>query len=146
MTAPTYLLAQRHSVAYPLVRPLCQVVPPTHVWHNVAYRPRTAKTLSDAPVVPNIPEIYGPGTAASSGHLTASTPGVTDRMMSNSSKPNLRTLRGSGDRRSRKTHKRSSTGSRPGSSQVLRDTAGWQFSAGGKDNDNTSNVLQKGPT
>jgi hypothetical protein len=33
-----------------------------------------------------------------------------------------------------------------GSSQVLRDTAGWQFSAGGKDNDNTSNVLQQGPT
>jgi hypothetical protein len=31
-----------------------------------------------------------------------------------------------------------------GSSQVLRDTAGWQFSAGGKDNDNSSTVLQKG--
>jgi hypothetical protein len=31
-----------------------------------------------------------------------------------------------------------------GSSQVLRDGAGWQFSAGGKDNDNNSNVLQKG--
>jgi Protein of unknown function (DUF2510)/Domain of unknown function (DUF4352) len=33
-----------------------------------------------------------------------------------------------------------------GSSQVLRDSAGWQFSAGGKDNNNSSNVLQKGPT
>jgi hypothetical protein len=33
-----------------------------------------------------------------------------------------------------------------GSDQVLRDGTGWQFSAGGKDNDNSSSVLQKGPT
>jgi hypothetical protein len=31
-----------------------------------------------------------------------------------------------------------------GSSQVLRDSAGWQFSAGGKDNENASTVVQKG--
>lgn len=33
-----------------------------------------------------------------------------------------------------------------GSDQVLRDSAGWQFSAGGNNNDNSSSVVQKGPT
>jgi hypothetical protein len=34
-----------------------------------------------------------------------------------------------------------------GSDQVLRDSAGWQFSAGGgKHNDNSGSVVQKGPT
>ena len=33
-----------------------------------------------------------------------------------------------------------------GSDQVLRDSAGLQFSAGGNNNDNSSSVVQKGPT
>src|SRR5271163_2340219 len=32
-----------------------------------------------------------------------------------------------------------------GSDQVLRGSAGWQFSAGGNNNDNSSSVVQKGP-